>query len=377
MSSNVNVLVVDDSALMRNLISRMLQSDQSIQVLATAMNGQFAIEKLKRLKAHVIVLDLEMPVMNGIEFLKERKRLDLKIPVIILSSIAMKGAQVTMEALALGASDFILKPSGSQSQNIKEVADELIQLVKAFGLRYKNTLAPEPEAEPVAKPVRESVEVVFERKEERKVEPQVQRSGTVEVIAIGISTGGPNALRDILPKLDPGISVPILIVQHMPAGFTREFARSLGRICPLEVKEAEDGDLLDRPRIFIAPGDWHIVIEQKPLAKIIRLSDSPPVNGHRPSADVLFSSIHNVYRNNCLAIIMTGMGKDGVREIGTIYRSGGLTIAQDEASCIVAGMPKEAVKSGVIREIVPLAEMALAINKYAFEKIKKSAGNES
>jgi two-component system chemotaxis response regulator CheB len=369
-SSTLNVLVVDDSALMRNLISKMLQSDPSIQVAATAMNGQFALEKLKRLRCHLIVLDLEMPVVSGIEFLKERKRLDIKVPVIILSSIAMKGAQVTMEALSLGASDFILKPSGSQSLNIKEVGEELIQLAKIYGTRYKNTLAPVADEEPAVKAAREPVEVVFDRKDDRQIAPPVQRSGVVEVIAIGISTGGPNALREILPRLDPNIPVPILIVQHMPAGFTREFARSLGKICSLEVKEAADGDLLDKPRIFIAPGDWHIVIEQKPLAKIIRISDSPPVNGHRPSADVLFSSVLKNYRNNCLAIIMTGMGKDGVREIGSIYRAGGLTVAQDEASCIVAGMPKEAVKSGFIHQIVPLAEMADIINKYAFEKVR-------
>jgi two-component system, chemotaxis family, protein-glutamate methylesterase/glutaminase len=369
-SSTLNVLVVDDSALMRNLISKMLQSDPSIQVAATAMNGQFALEKLKRLRCHLIVLDLEMPVVSGIEFLKERKRLDIKVPVIILSSIAMKGAQVTMEALSLGASDFILKPSGSQSQNIKEVGEELIQLAKIYGNRYKNTLAPVADEEPTVKAPREPVEVVFDRKDDRQIAPPVQRSGIVEVIAIGISTGGPNALREILPRLDPNIPVPILIVQHMPAGFTREFARSLGKICSLEVKEAADGDLLDKPRIFIAPGDWHIVIEQKPLAKIIRLSDSPPVNGHRPSADVLFASVLKNYRNNCLAIIMTGMGKDGVKEIGSIYRAGGLTVAQDEASCIVAGMPKEAVKNGFIHQVVPLAEMADIINKYAFEKVR-------
>jgi two-component system, chemotaxis family, protein-glutamate methylesterase/glutaminase len=372
LKNELSVLVVDDSALMRNLITRMLTSDPSIDVAATAMNGQFALEKLKRLECHVIVLDLEMPMMDGIAFLKERKKLDMKIPVIILSSIAMKGAQVTMEALSLGASDFILKPSGSESHDIREVSDQLIELVKVYGRRFKYSKNYVPLEENDDHYFRHREYVIPEKKEEPVAMPaaQVKRSGTVEAVAIGISTGGPNALREILPKLDKNIPVPILIVQHMPAGFTKEFARSLGKICPLDVKEASDGDLLNKPRIFIAPGDKHIVAEQKPLSRVVRLSDSAPVNGHRPSADVLFASMAQVYRNNCLAVIMTGMGKDGVREIGSIYRAGGLTIAQDEASCIVAGMPKEAVKSGCIHEVVSLNDMADAINKYACETLR-------
>jgi two-component system chemotaxis response regulator CheB len=353
----ITALVVDDSALMRNLISKMLESDSMITVAATAMNGEFALEKAKKYSPDVIILDLEMPIMDGIEFLKRKRSYGIKAPVIILSAVAKKGAKITMEALSLGASDFILKPSGS-ARDIQKVCNELVQLVKAYGgqnfQEYK--LVSEKKLD-------------NKKQEKAAILPSIKRQKrkSIEIIAIGVSTGGPNALRQILPYLNKNLSAPILIVQHMPAGFTEEFARSLNRICPLEVKEAADGDLLRKGRIFIAPGDMHLEIEKKSLATVIKLSQSEPVNGHRPSVDVLFASISEVFPNNCMAILMTGMGKDGVNEIGNIYRKGGLTIAQDEATCIVPGMPRTAVRKGYIRYIVALNHMAEMINQLADE----------
>ncbi|MBN2531995.1 MAG: chemotaxis response regulator protein-glutamate methylesterase [Spirochaetales bacterium] len=356
MNKKITALVVDDSALMRNLISKMLESDSMITVVATAMNGEFAIEKTKKFSPDVIILDLEMPIMNGIEFLKRKRAEGIKTPVIILSSVAKKGAKITMEALSLGASDFILKPSGS-ARDIQKVCNELVQLVKVYGSQVKFQ-----EDIPV------SEEAVEKLHEEPLAAIEKQKRKSIEIIAIGISTGGPNALRQILPYLNKNLPIPILIVQHMPAGFTEEFAKSLNRICPLEVKEAADGDILRKGRIFIAPGDMHLEVEQKSLANVIRLNQSDPVNGHRPSVDVLFASVSVVYNNNCMAIIMTGMGKDGVNEIGRIFKSGGITIAQEETTCIVPGMPKAAIRKGYIRHIVPLNHIADLINQLTDEK---------
>ena len=362
MGAPLSAIIVDDSALMRNLISRMLISDLDITVLATAMNGKFALEKMKKYDPDVIILDLEMPVMNGIDFLKEKKKIGNKIPVIILSSIAKKGAKVTMDAIALGASDFILKPSGTAYSNIEKVHQDLIQLVKIYGQKYR-----------ISKRAGYLDEI---KKEEKytavtKIIPDLQiKEKSIDIIALGISTGGPKALREIFSKLDESISVPILVVQHMPPGFTAELAKSLNKICPLGVKEAEDGDILKNGRILIAPGDRHLEIQKKSLAKVVMLTDTDPVNGHKPSIDVLFSSVSKIYDNNCMAIIMTGMGKDGVKMIGEINKNGGLTVAQDEYSCVVAGMPKSAVKAGYIQLVVPLDKMAETINGFMFEKVK-------
>jgi len=187
----------------------------------------------------------------------------------------------------------------------------------------------------------------------------------MELIAIGISTGGPNALRELFGKIDPDLSQPILVVQHMPPGFTEEFAASLDRICPLEVKEAADGDIVRQGRVLIAPGDKHLYVERMPLGVIARLSDAPAVNGHRPSADVLFGSVAEVYSNRAMGVIMTGMGRDGAKELGSIFREGGITLGQDEASSVVYGMPKVAFEMGHVGEQVALADMAATISRLA------------
>jgi two-component system chemotaxis response regulator CheB len=187
----------------------------------------------------------------------------------------------------------------------------------------------------------------------------------MEAIAIGISTGGPNALREVFTAIDADLTQPVLVVQHMPPGFTEEFAKSLDRICPLDVKEATDGDILRPGRVLIAPGDKHILVERRPLGVVARLSDAPLENGHRPSADILFGSIARVYGNRAMGVIMTGMGRDGARELGSIYREGGITLGQDEASSVVYGMPKVAYELGHVTQQVPLADMAATISRLA------------
>jgi len=389
----IQVLVVDDSALMRNLVSKIVESSPDLTVAATAMNGKFALAKIETFQPDVICLDLEMPEMNGIDFLKARKERGINIPVIILSSVAQKGAAITMEALNLGASDFIMKPSGSVSEDIHAIGSQLIDLLKYFGSSYRRTRPDKPthHPSPIARTIidlatsssREHEEEKLAQREVaaftfRPITPEPPKGilpltkpdgppGPLEIIAIGISTGGPNALRTVFAEIDANLKAPILVVQHMPPGFTSEFAKSLDRICGLEVKEAADGDLVKPGRVLIAPGDQHMHVERKSLATIVRLDSSPTVNGHRPSADVLFESIGNAYGNRAMGVIMTGMGKDGAQKLGIIYKAGGITLGQDESSSVVYGMPRVAYENGFVTKQVSLQNMASTINQYARE----------
>ena len=383
---DLQILVCDDSALMRNLISKIIDSEPGMKTAATAMNGRFALQKLNFCKPDAIIMDIEMPEMNGIEFLQEAKKLNIDIPVIILSSIATKGAAVTMQCLELGASDFITKPNGSVSSNINQVANTLIEKIASYGGTYarkkgkkvypfdffmhqlkfrqvQEATAKEGLEEKVQiKPSDIEIPASLWKRPAEKKEPAIinplRECGQIEVCAIGISTGGPNALREVFSKIAPDFEVPILVVQHMPAGFTKEFAASLDRICPLEVKEAQDGDIVKKGRILIAPGDYHIYVEKKSLATIVRLSQDEQRNGHRPSADVLFESVAQVYKNNALGVIMTGMGRDGASALAKMRKEGAWTLGQDEKTSIVYGMPKVAWELGAVQKQVSLENMA-------------------
>jgi two-component system chemotaxis response regulator CheB len=368
-ADEISVLIVDDSALMRNLIGRMVEATPGLVIAEKAMNGIFALQKIPRVNPDIIVLDLEMPEMNGIEFLKERKKQGIKIPVVILSSVARRGAEITMEALALGASDFVQKPSGSVSEDVGSVKDSLMGMLLGYGAQYrrlmgKKVLSP---AEYPKKTGIPGAEAGLHLKPgavpagPAKAPSQIRKPGKTEIIAIGISTGGPDALRIVFSKLDADLKTPIVVVQHMPPGFTNEFAKSLDRLCPLEVKEAEEGDLIRPGRILIAQGNKHLEVEKKSLASIAHLSDAPQVSGHRPSADVLFASVAKSYTNHALGVIMTGMGRDGATELGTLYQEGGMTLGQDEASAVVYGMPRVAYELGHVMEQVSLENMARRI----------------
>jgi len=375
--SEINVLIVDDSALMRNLIGRIIDAAPGMTVVGKAMNGLFALKKLETLEVDCIVLDLEMPEMNGIEFLKKRKELKITTPVIILSSIARRGAEITMEALTLGASDFIMKPSGSVSEDIHVVGDHLVSLIKIYGGRHRFSAYGARQELPVARPEistvsRPSAVSIRPAPPTAVVPPSgpLRRHSGLQICVIGISTGGPNALRQVFSSLDADFPLPVVVVQHMPAGFTAEFAKSLNKHSPLEVKEAEEGDLIKRGRILIAPGDWHIEVERKSLAAVVRLHQNELTNGHRPSAGVLFRSVAKNYGASSMAVIMTGMGRDGAAEIGEIFRAGGLTLAQDEASSVVFGMPKVAIELGNVERAVSLDEMAATLNHLAKEYVR-------
>jgi two-component system, chemotaxis family, protein-glutamate methylesterase/glutaminase len=379
MADEISVLIVDDSALMRNLIGHMIEDTPGLAVAEKAMNGRFALQKIPRVNPDVICLDLEMPEMNGIEFLKERKKQGIEIPVVILSSIASRGAEVTMEALSLGASDFIQKPSGSVSEDIHVVKDTLVSKLLGYGGAYrksqgKKVLAPSEYESKAPAAKNSDVATYFKMATQAPTGPaqppvRSRYPANTEIIAIGISTGGPDALRVVFSNIDADLKIPIVVVQHMPAGFTNEFAKSLDRICPLDVKEAEDGDEIRPGRILIAQGNKHLEVEKKGvLGAVARLSDSPQVSGHRPSADVLFASVAMAFTNHVLGVIMTGMGRDGAQHLGTIYREGGMTLGQDEGSAVVYGMPRVAYELGHVMEQVSLNNMARRICDVAKQK---------
>jgi two-component system chemotaxis response regulator CheB len=348
----------------------MVEDTPGLTVADKAMNGVFALQKIPRVEPDIICLDIEMPEMNGIEFLKERKKRGIDIPVVILSSVAAKGAEITIEALSLGASDFVQKPSGSISEDIHVVKDTLVGMLLGYGGAYrkskgKKVLSPSEYKEKA--PPTKSVDLIAHfNLAPTVVTPAppptpLRKPGKTEIIAIGISTGGPDALRVVFSKLDADLRVPIVVVQHMPPGFTNEFAKSLDRICPLDVKEAEDGDAIQPGRILIAQGNRHLEVEKKGMNAVARLSDAPLVSGHRPSADVLFASVAMNYTNNALGVIMTGMGRDGAQHLGTIYKEGGMTLGQDEKSAVVYGMPRVAYELGHVMEQVSLEDMARRI----------------
>lgn len=392
---NISVMICDDSALMRNLIGRIIEDVNGFSVAGKAENGLDLLEKLPACKPDIILLDIEMPKMNGVEFLKKRKELGIKIPVIILSSVATEGAAVTMECLELGASDFITKPGGtSVTLRIGDVSSNIIEFIASYGRiqAFKNgKKVPDADFYVQQAKLKEAQRVVAQKKGEeaakkaaesltellpahwtapKKKEPVVivpeEESGNIEIIAIGISTGGPNALRDMCKLLDKNIKQPILIVQHMPAGFTKEFAESLNNICPLTVSEAVDGEPLLPGHVYVAPGSYHMYVERRALANVIRTSQTiEPRNGHRPSADVLFESIAHIYRNKSLGVIMTGMGRDGAAELANMRKKGARTLGQDEASSIVYGMPKVAWELGGVQKQVSLENMANEINTLA------------
>ena len=384
---DIRVLIVDDSALMRNLISRVVEQSPGLTVVGKAMNGQFALESIPVCKPDIIVLDIEMPVMNGLQFLEERKKARIDIPVVMLSSLTTEGASVTMRCLELGASDFLTKPGGPSGGDLTTALARLPVLLQSYGgayVRAKNTAVIANRTPSMYSRALDGLQstsgrigkskdvlnnVVFPSKpvKEKTVITPLRDSGKIEIIAIGISTGGPNALREVFRDISPEVKQPILVVQHMPAGFTAEFANSLNSICPLEVKEAQDGDILKPGRILIAPGNYHIYVERKKLAVVVRLSDGPQRNGHRPSADVLFESVAAVYQNNALGVIMTGMGNDGAFQLAEMRRQGAWTLGQDEESSVVYGMPKVAWEMGGVQKQVSLHDMAKEISALALK----------
>src|SRR5713226_7836524 len=336
MSERIRVLVVDDSALMRKLIPAILAREPSIEVVGTAMDGAFALKKIEELRPDVVTLDLEMPRMDGIETLRLIMR-RAPLPVILFSTHSKEGGYATFKALALGAVDFLAKPQDAAVCHLDNIADQLIAKIKVAKRAAGRKLPPAV-----------IVEIAAPKKGSRSALPPRR------VIAIGISTGGPNALQFVLSQIPADFHSTILIVQHMPEGFTEMFAKRLDECCALEVHEARSGDLLLAGRVLICPGNRHMMVRRMPRGDMVILSDGPPVNGHRPSADVLFHSVAQEFGLVAVGIIMTGMGDDGSEGLGAIKAAGGMTIAQSEDTCVVGGMPRAAIVKGYANKIIPL-----------------------
>jgi two-component system chemotaxis response regulator CheB len=356
--SKVRVLVVDDSALMRKLIPQILQNDSSIEVVGTAMDGNFGLKKIEELKPQVVTLDLEMPGMGGLDMLKEIMRRH-RLPVIVVSSHSTQGASVTLQALSLGAFDFVAKPN-DVSARMPQIAEELIGKIKAAA--YSRAV----KVRPVAETPQPGKKVLLDAK----------RSPT-KVIAIGVSTGGPQALQYVFSQLPADFPGTIVVVQHMPEGFTEMFARRLDEICAIRVKEAQSGDVLMAGRALICPGSRHLKVKRLPLGDVVVLSDEARVNGHRPSADVLFKSMAEEFGSKGLAVLMTGMGDDGAQGLGLIKAAGGMTIAQNEESCVVYGMPKAAIDRGFAIRVVGLDVLANTLQAQCMADRRNGFNNES
>ena len=344
MSKRIRVLVVDDSALMRKLIPQILARDPDIEVVGTAMDGEFGLKKIEDLNPDVVTLDLEMPRMGGMETLRQITR-RFRVPVIIVSALSTEGATATFKALAMGAIDFVAKPRDAASAHMDEIAEDLIKKIKvASRTRIKNTMMPD----------------LLERGKPNKplVRPRVEPT---RIVAIGVSTGGPNALEYLLSQLPGDFPGSIIVVQHMPEGFTEMFARRLNANCAIDVKEAQSGDLLIAGRALICPGDRHIKVRRMSLASTVLLSDEGRLNGHRPSVDILFRSVAADFGPRVIGVLMTGMGDDGAAGMGLIKDAGGLTLAQTEESCVVFGMPKAAIERGFAMRVVSLDMLATTL----------------
>lgn len=347
MTSNpIRVLVVDDSAFMRKMVSEILARDPSVCVAGQARDGADALVKLEALKPDVVTMDIEMPVLDGIGALTEIMRVR-PTPVLMLSSLTQAGAEATLRCLELGAFDFVGKPSGSISLDIEKIGAELISKVKAAAGARLPTRRPAPSVlSTPSVPLRPRLEAA--RKSTDKI----------AVLAIGASTGGPRALQQLIPMLPADLGVPIVIVQHMPPGFTASLAQRLQQMSPFVVREAANGDRLKAGQILVAPGGHHLQFDAGGVA---RLTQEPPIHGVRPAVDITLASLAHLYGSRLLAVLLTGMGKDGARAMKQIVDKGGLTLAEDETTCVVYGMPKAAFDLGGVSRLLPLPEIAPAI----------------
>ena len=359
----IRVLVVDDSAFMRKLIPAILARDEAIHVAGTAMDGLFALEKMERLRPDVVTLDLDMPRMNGLETLRHLVEVH-GVPVLVLSALTQRGARLTMQALELGAVDFLPKPRGNGAAGLVDLADELIAKVKMAARVAPRPAALPPPAEDVGPrpPARSRGLPAGSVAGPEAGAAGPGRPATAErVLAIGISTGGPQALSYVLPRLPREFPAGVLVVQHMPEGFTRMLADRLRTMSQVDVREASDGDLVLPGRVLVAPGNRHLTVARKPLGAVAQVTAGAGVKGHRPSADVLFASVAAVYGPRGAGLLMTGMGDDGADGLQQIKAAGGTTLAQSEDTCVVAGMPGAAIGRGCVDRVIPLEDLPQAL----------------
>lgn len=354
----IRVLIVDDSAFMRKIINDLLDSDPTITVIGHARNGEQALQMIESEKPDIITLDIEMPVLDGLKTLEIIMKKN-PLPVIMLSSLTEEGSAQTIRALELGAVDFIQKPTLSFMITSSQFKEDLITKIKA-SIAYqiipqvtlnKVSETPQGKIENVALPPRETKSM--------RSEKSSRQYSTQKIVAIAVSTGGPKALQSVIPNLPGNLPSPVLIVQHMPAGFTKSLADRLNQLSDISVKEAEDGEIIKNSHVYIAPGDYHMKVRVEGDTAYIALSKDAPVGGHRPAADQLFDSIAIYPAEETICVVMTGMGSDGTKGIEKLRQSRAVyVIAQNEESCVVYGMPKSVSTAGLVDQTAPLGHIA-------------------
>jgi two-component system chemotaxis response regulator CheB len=348
---SIRVLIVDDAVIVRSRLSKILATDPEIEVVGVAATGQIALAKLTQLHPDVVVLDLELPDMDGLQILSRIREQDAHLPVIMFSAMTTRGATATLDALTLGASDYVTKPSqlGNAEDITQYLRSNLIPKIKALshkvplpGVSYLPPTLNHPHPAAIAGRIKVP-------------------AATVDMVAIGVSTGGPNALATLLSELPPNFPAPIAIVQHMPAMFTRLLAERLTSKCALPVREAIPGATVCPGTIWLAPGDYHLRLERVKASVQLVVEQTPPQNSCRPSVDILFNSVAEIYGDRALAVILTGMGQDGLRGCQQIRRHNGQILAQDENSSVVWGMPGFVVNAGLADAVLPLERIMAEI----------------
>ncbi|QUI25720.1 chemotaxis response regulator protein-glutamate methylesterase [Vallitalea pronyensis] len=354
MDMKKKILVIDDSAFMRRVISDIITSDSRCEVIGTARNGKDGLEKIQTLQPDVVTLDIEMPIMTGLEMLELLKQKSIHVPVIVMSTLAMEGKAETIKALESGAIDFVTKPQNIFKVNTEEMREVLIAKL----LMAANTQTPMIQNKPVTRILKQT---------SRSLNNQRKSGcpGMNKLVAIGCSTGGPRALQYVLPYLPANLDAGIVIVQHMPAGFTKSLADRLNQLSAIEVKEAEDNDIIEKGKAYIAPGNYHMkIVQDRQCRLMIKLSNEEPLKGHRPAVDVMMNSLVDAHTNDLVGVIMTGMGVDGSEGLKRIRDHKAIhIIAQNEETCVVYGMPKAVVKGGIADEVIPLESISDAILK--------------
>ena len=356
MPEKIKVLIVDDSAVVRQVNRETLEREPDIEVVGVAADPLFALEKMKSVWPDVLVIDIEMPRMDGLTFLKKIMA-ERPTPTVVCSSLAEAGAAATMDALAAGALSIITKPKMGVKQFLQDAANDLVAAVRAAARANLHHLASGMRGAPLPKLTADAMLAA------RTAGTKAMDATTDRVVAIGTSTGGTQALEAVLTRL-PAVGSGIVVVQHMPEKFTAMFADRLNGLCKLEVREARDGDRVLSGRALIAPGGRHMMLRRSGAQYHVEVADGPLVNRHKPSVDVLFRSVAQIAGRNALGVIMTGMGDDGARGLLEMHQAGARTVAEDESTCVVFGMPKEAIRLGGVDRVVPLTEIAGEIVAY-------------
>ncbi|KGX88619.1 protein-glutamate methylesterase/protein-glutamine glutaminase [Pontibacillus marinus] len=348
----IRVLVIDDSAFMRKMITDILDEDSRLTVIGTARNGEDGLRKIRELSPDVVTLDIEMPIMDGLDCLQQIMK-DTPLPVVMLSSLTAQGAESTMKAMEYGAIDFIQKPSGAISLDIETIQEEITKKVfEAANVNVERLITQHKE---------ETSTIPFTPKKTKLL----QQKSLKKLIAIGASTGGPRALQKVLMQLPEDLPAPVLIVQHMPQGFTKSLANRLNTLCQVHVKEAENGEVLQKGTVYIAPGDFHMTVRKVGMSLAIQLSQTPERLGHRPSVDVMFESLLGLNNYETYAIVLTGMGSDGARGLEMLKKKSEhvVALAESSESSVVYGMPKAAFQTNQVDHVVHLNDVTNTVMK--------------